>query len=57
MMDERTERLLQKAETAIDQNNTDQAEAYAMLAARTAYLRRKEAREMNRALQTIKDEP
>lgn len=56
-MDERTERLLQKAETAIDQNNTDQAEAYAMLAARTAYLRRREAREMNRALQTIKDEP
>lgn len=56
-MDERTERLLQKAETAIDQNNTDQAEAYAMLAARNAYPRRREAREMNRALETNPETP
>lgn len=52
-MDERVERLLQKAEEAIDRSETDNAEAYAMLAARTAYLRRKEAREMNRALEQV----
>lgn len=51
-MDDRTERLLQKAEQAIDRNDTDQAESYAMLAERSAYLRRREARDLNRALET-----
>lgn len=49
-MDERVERLLNKAEEAIDHNNTDQADAYAALASRVSYLRRKEARELERTL-------
>ncbi len=49
-MDERIERLLNKAEEAIDRNDTDQAEQYADLATRIFYLRRREARELNRAL-------
>ena len=51
-MDERVERLLNKAEEAIDRNDTDQADAYRILASQVSYLRRKEARELNRALVT-----
>lgn len=50
LMDERIERLPNKAEEAIDRNDTDQADAYRILASQTAYLRRKEAKELNRAL-------
>ena len=49
-MDERIERLIQKAETAIDQNNIDQAEAYRVLAANVNYLRKQEAKALNRTL-------
>lgn len=48
-MDERIERLLQKAEEAIDRNDADQADSYAMLASRVSYLRKQEAKAMNRA--------
>lgn len=47
-MDDRVERLLNKAEQAIDHNDTDQADAYRILAAQVSYLRRKEARELDR---------
>ncbi len=47
-VDERVERLLNKAEDAIDRNDTDQADAYRVLAAHVSYLRRKEARELER---------
>lgn len=47
-MDERVERLLEKAEAAIDRSETDNAEAYAMLASRVSYLSRKEAKMLNR---------
>lgn len=50
LMGERIERLLTKAEEAIDRNDTDQAEAYRILASQTAYLRRREAKELNRSL-------
>lgn len=50
MIDERVERLLSKAEAAIDRNDTDQADAYRILAGHVAYLRRKEAQELNRTL-------
>lgn len=53
-MDDRVERLLTKAETAIDQNNIDQADAYRILAGHVAYLRRKEAKAMDRTL-TVAD--
>ena len=49
-MDDRIERLLNKAEEAIDRNDIDQAEQYADLATRVFYLRRKEARELERAV-------
>lgn len=49
-MDDRIERLWQKAEDAIDRNDTDQAEEYRVLAGHIAWHRRKEARELNRAL-------
>jgi hypothetical protein len=49
-MDERIERLLNKAEEAIDRNDVDQADAYRVLASQTAYLRRKEAKALNKAL-------
>lgn len=51
-MDERVERLLGKAEEAIDRNDTDQAEAYSVLAARVAYLRRREAKQLERSFTT-----
>ncbi|RUQ06699.1 hypothetical protein D8M34_06670 [Microbacterium sp. HSID17254] len=50
LMDERVERLWQKAEDAIDRNDTDQAEEYRVLAGHIAWHRRKEARELNRTL-------
>lgn len=46
-MDDRVERLLNKAEEAIDRNDLDQAEAFRYLASQTAYLRRREAKDMN----------
>lgn len=52
-MDDRIERLWDKAEAAIDRNDTDQAEEYRVLANTVAYQRRKEAREMNRALEYV----
>ena len=51
-MDDRVERLLDKAEKAINLNNTDQADSYAALASRVSYLRRKEARELERQFDT-----
>lgn len=54
-MDDRTERLLNKAEEAIDEGDTERADAYRGLAAQHAYMRRKEAREMNRMLDHILD--
>jgi hypothetical protein len=47
-MDERIERLLDKAEKAVDEDNIDAADTYAALASRVSYIRRKEAREMSR---------
>lgn len=49
-MDERITRLMQKAEDAIDRGDNDQAESYRVLANTIAYHRRKEARELERAL-------
>lgn len=54
-MDERIERLLNKAEEAIDRNDTDQAESYRVLAGHVSYLRRKEAKALNRALTVTTD--
>lgn len=51
-MDERVERLLNKAEQATDRNDLDQAEQYRVLAGHVAYLRRKEARELDRTFRT-----
>ena len=51
-MDDRIERLLQKAETAIDGNNIDQADAYRQLAGHIDYLRRREAKQLARMLNT-----
>ncbi|KTS90683.1 hypothetical protein NS183_07825 [Microbacterium testaceum] len=48
MIDDRVERLLTKAEEATDRNDLDQAETYRVLAGHAAYLRRKEARDLNR---------
>lgn len=47
-MDDRIERLLEKAEEAIDRNDTDQADAYRILAGNVAYLRRQEAKALER---------
>jgi len=54
-MDERIERLWDKAEAATDRNDTDQAEEYRILANTVAYQRRKEARELNRTLEVTRD--
>lgn len=55
-MDERVERLWDKAEKSIDTNNTDQAEAYRQLAGHVAWHRRKDAREMERALDYVRED-
>lgn len=47
-MDERTERLLNKAEQAIDGDNIDQGEAYRILASQAFFLRKQDAKQMNR---------
>ena len=52
-MDDRTERLLNKAEAAIDRNDTDQADAYRILAAHNFHLRRREARDLNRQCASV----
>ncbi|MDH5168145.1 hypothetical protein P5X63_18295, partial [Microbacterium sp. RD02] len=55
LMDDRIERLWQKAEDAIDRNDTDQAEEYRVLAGHIAWHRRKEARELNRTLEHVRE--
>lgn len=52
-MDDRVIRLWDKAEAAIDINNTDQAEAYRTLAGHVAWHRRKDARELERTLDYV----
>ncbi len=47
-MDDRVDQLLTKAEQATDRNDLDQAEQYRILAGHVAYLRRKEARDLER---------
>lgn len=47
-MDDRVDRLLTKAEQATDRNDLYQAEHYRVLAGHVAYLRRKEARDLER---------
>ena len=54
-MDTRIERLLDKAEDAIGRGDIDQAEEYRYLAGAVAYLRRKEAKALNR-IPVLKDE-
>lgn len=55
-MDERVTRLWDKAEAAIDRNDTDQAEAYRGLAGHVAWHRRKDARELERALSYVHED-
>lgn len=52
LMDDRIERLLHKAEEAIDGNQLEQADSYRVLAGHVAYLRRREAKDLNRALES-----
>jgi len=47
-MDDRVERLLNKAEQATDRNDLDQAEQYRVLASNVAYLRKQEAKMLAR---------
>jgi hypothetical protein len=49
-MDDRVERLLNKAEQATDRNDLDQAEQYRVLASNVAYLRKQEAKMLARTL-------
>lgn len=49
MINERVNRLLDKAEQAADRGDLDQAETFRILADQAAYLNRKEARAMERA--------
>lgn len=55
-MDDRVERLWDKAEAAIDRNDNDQAESYRTLAGHVAWHRRKEARELERSLDYVREE-
>lgn len=55
-MDDRTERLLEKAEAAIDRNDTDQADAYRILAGTVSYLRRKDAHDLERTLKLTNED-
>ena len=55
MIDDRVERLLNKAEDAIDRGELEQADTYRSLAGHVAYLRRKEARELDRILEVHRD--
>lgn len=50
MLNERVNRLLDKAEQAADRGDLDQAETFRTLAGHAAYLNRKEARDMERTL-------
>lgn len=47
-MDDRVERLINKAEDAADEGNLEQSETYRVLAGHVAYLARKEAKTLNR---------
>jgi len=53
MLDDRVDRLLTKAEQAIDRGDLDQAESYQGLAGQIAYLNRREARDLERMLTHI----
>lgn len=55
-MDERVERLWGKAEAAIDRNDNEQADSYRSLAGHVAWHRRKDAREMDRAFEYVRQE-
>jgi hypothetical protein len=55
-MDERTERLLNKAEQAIDRSETDNAEAYRILASQAFYMKRKDSRDTDRKFHRITQE-
>lgn len=50
-MDDRVTRLFDKAEAAADRNDLDQAETYRVLASNYDYLRRREAKDMNRVFE------
>lgn len=52
-MDDRILRLWDKAEAAIERNDNDQTESFRTLANTIAYQRRKEARELTRALEYV----
>jgi hypothetical protein len=52
-MDERTERLLNKAEQAVDNGDIDAADTYSALAYRHNFLRRQEAKELRRMLEYV----
>lgn len=52
MLEDRVDRLITKAEQAIDRGDLEQADTYRTLAGHVAYLRRKEARELNDMLKT-----
>lgn len=54
-MDERVERLLDLEEAAIGRNDIDQAEEYRYLAGTAAYLRRQEAKDLNKTLEKVTD--
>ena len=56
MLEDRVDRLLSKAEQAVDRGDLDQAESYRILASQTAYLRRKEARELDRMMHGAESE-
>lgn len=55
-MDDRTRRLIDKAEKSIDLNDLEQAEAYRVLANAAEYHRRREVKELNRTLEVTHDE-
>ena len=52
MLEDRVDRLITKAEQAIDRGDLEQADTYRVLASHVAYLRRKEARELDRTFTT-----
>ena len=47
-MHENVDRLLRKAEAAIDNDNLAQGDAYRILATQTNYLHRQQARDLNK---------
>lgn len=51
MIDPRVERLLNKAEAATDRGDIEQADTYRELAGHADYLRRREAKDLQRMLE------